>query len=99
MECNDIKCPVHGKLKTRGSVFEGLVVSDKNHKTVIVMREYFTPLKKYERYLRKRSRIPSHNPPCMDAHRGDIVRIEESRRLSKTKSFVVTSIIKRGGAE
>lgn len=96
MECNDVKCPVHGNLKTRGSTFEGLVVSDKNQRTVIVSRDYITPLRKYERYLRRRSRIPAHNPQCIGAHRGDRVRIEETRRLSKTKSFVITSIIEKG---
>lgn len=96
MECNEPKCPVHGNLKTRGNIFEGMVVSDKNQRTVIVVRDYLAPLRKYERHLRKRSKIPAHNPLCISAKKGDIVKIEETRRLSKTKSFVVTSIIKKG---
>jgi SSU ribosomal protein S17P len=99
LECNDVRCPVHGNLKIRGNIFEGIVVSDKNQRTVIVMREYLAPLRKYERHLRKRSKIPAHNPPCIAAKKGDTVKIEESRRISKTKSFVVTSITKKGAGQ
>ena len=35
------------------------------------------------------SRITAHNPPCLDAQRGDKVKIAECRPLSKTKNFVV----------
>ncbi len=96
MDCNDIRCPIHGSLKTRGNSFEGTVVSDRNQRTVIVIRDYIAPLRKYERQLRKRSSIPAHNPPCISAKRGDTVTVEECRRISKTKAFVVTSIIKKG---
>lgn len=95
LECNDAKCPVHGNLKTHGYEFEGVVVSSKARKTVIVKREYTTFLHKYERSLRKTSRIPAYNPECVAAKAGDTVRIANTRRLSKTKSFVVTSIIKK----
>ncbi len=73
----------------------GTVVSDKAKKTVIVEREYTRYMYKYERSLRKRSRIPAHNPDCINAKVGDIVRIGETRRMSKTKSFVVTAIVKK----
>jgi len=96
MECNDPKCPVHGHLKTRGSDIEGVVVSDKAQHTVVVERPYTVYLHKYERSLRKNSKIRAHNPPCMDAKVGDRVMISEARRLSKTKSFVVTKVLSRG---
>ncbi len=95
MECNDPKCPIHGNLKTHGYEFEGVVVSDKADKTVIVKREYTIFLPKYERSLRKTSRIPAYNPECIHAKTGDIVSIAQTRKLSKTKSFVVTKIIER----
>ena len=91
----DIKCPVHGSVKTRGSEMEGIVVSSKARKTVIVERPYTVYLSKYERSLRKRSRIAAHNPECMNAVTGDTVVITETRRLSKTKSFAVTKVTKR----
>ncbi len=88
-KCEDKKCPFHGDVRVRGSVFEGVVVSDKMKNTVIVMREYLHYVPKYKRYMRKRSRIPSHNPPCIAARTGDRVIIGETRPLSKTVHFVV----------
>ena len=89
MECNDIHCPVHGGLKTRWTILEGVVKSDKMDKTVIVQRDYYVKEKKYGRYRRARSRVPAHNPPCINAKVGDMVRIKECRKLSKTVSWVV----------
>lgn len=87
--CDDINCPFHGELPVRGRVFEGVVASAKMDKTVIVKRDYLYYIPKFMRYERRRSRIPSHNPPCIDAKEGDHVTIAESRPLSKTVSFVV----------
>lgn len=98
-ECKDPKCPVHGMLKTRGNEIDGVVVSDKARKTVIVEHAYTTFLHKYERSLRKTSRIAAYNPECINARTGDTVLISETRRLSKTKSFVVTKILKKGSEE
>lgn len=95
MECKDPKCPIHGSLKTRGNEIEGIVVSDKSKKTVIIEHAYTTFLNKYERSLRKTSRIAAYNPECINAKTGDSVRISETRRLSKTKSFVVTEILNK----
>ena len=98
MECQDPKCPVHGGLKTRRGEIEGIVVSDKAKKTVIVEHTYTIFLHKYERSLRKHSRVAAYNPECINAKTGDSVIISDARRLSKTKSFVVTKIISRGVA-
>ncbi len=94
LECKDIKCPIHGQLSTRGAKLSGKVVSAKAKKTAIVEIDYTRYIYKYERYLRKRSRIPAYNPECINAKEGNVVDIAETRRLSKTKSFVVTGIIK-----
>ena len=95
MECKDPKCPVHGHLKTHGYHIDGVVVSDRAHKTVIIENYYTTFLKKYERSLRNTSRIPAYNPECINAKIGDTVQIAGTRRLSKTKSFVVIKILNR----
>ncbi len=94
MECNDPKCPIHGNLKTHGNVIEGVVISDKSRKSVIVERDYTIYLKKYERHLRRRSKIHAYNPDCLAARVGDTVRIEGTRKLSKMKAFVVTAVLK-----
>ncbi|MFH1125716.1 MAG: 30S ribosomal protein S17 [Candidatus Altiarchaeota archaeon] len=87
--CDDMNCPIHGSLKTRGFTLDGEVVSDKMQKTVIVQKESFIKVKKYERYKRMKSKIAAHNPPCINARTGDSVKIRECRRLSKTVNFVI----------
>ncbi len=87
--CNDRNCPFHGSLKIRGRILEGVVVSAKMDKTVIVRRDYLKYVPKYKRYERRHSHIPAHNPPCINATENDVVRIAECRPISKTVSFVV----------
>jgi small subunit ribosomal protein S17 len=87
--CEDVNCPFHGELSVRGHVLEGVVATAKMDKTVVVRRDYLFYIPKFLRYERRHSRIPSHNPPCIDAQEGDRVRIVECRPLSKTVSFVV----------
>lgn len=87
--CDDLNCPFHGELSIRGHVLEGVVVSAKMDKTVVVERDYLSYIRKFMRYERRHSRIPSHNPPCIDVKEGDRVIIAESRPISKTVSFVV----------
>ena len=89
VECNDKNCPFHGTLKVRGRILEGIVISDKMDKTVIVRRDYLKYIPKYKRYERRHSHIPAHNPPCINARVNDRVKIAECRPISKTVSFVV----------
>ncbi|MHA1594646.1 MAG: 30S ribosomal protein S17 [Candidatus Baldrarchaeia archaeon] len=94
-ECDDPNCPFHGSLPVRLRTLTGVVVSDKMQKTVIVRRDYVKYVPKYKRYERRKSHIPAHNPPCINARTGDWVRIAECRPLSKTVSFVVVEVIRR----
>jgi len=62
-------------------------------KTVIVEQEYDVFVPKYDRYMKRRSRIPAHVPGVLDdVDDGDEVTIAETRPLSKTKSHVVVAI-------
>ena len=84
------KCPFYGQLSVRGQTREGTVVSTDMAKTVIVEREYDVFVPKYDRYMKRRSRIPAHVPGVLDSLEvGDEVKIAETRPLSKTKSHVV----------
>jgi small subunit ribosomal protein S17 len=87
--CDDQNCPFHGTLAIRGRVLEGIVVSAKMDKTVIVDREYMQFSSKFSRYERRHGHVASHNPPCIDVKEGDNVRIAECKPISKTVSFVV----------
>jgi small subunit ribosomal protein S17 len=78
----------------RGNVFEGKVISAKANKTVTVERILTQYLAKYERYMKTKSKIKAHNPTSINAKEGDMVKIGETRRISKTKSFVVMEILK-----
>ena len=87
--CSDKKCPFHGKLSVHGSIFTGTVVSAKRHNTVSVEWSRRHMLPKYERYERRKTKISVHNPECIAAKEGDMVRIMSCKPLSKTKNFVV----------
>jgi small subunit ribosomal protein S17 len=87
--CKDRNCPFHGDLTIRGHVLQGVVVTAKMDKTVVVERDYLHYVSRFMKYERRHSRIPSHSPPCIDTKEGDHVTIAECRPISKTVSFVV----------
>ena len=83
------------RIPTRGRIFIGKVKSAKMQKTVIVEWERPFYLKKYERYETRKSKVAAHNPEHINAREGDIVKIQETRPISKTKHFIVIEIVKR----
>ncbi len=87
--CDDPNCPWHGHLKVHGPVIEGIVVQDKMEKTVVVEREYLRFDKKYERYIKRKSRYHVHSPSCVDAKIGDKVKFMECKPIAKSVNFVV----------
>lgn len=88
-ECNDKKCPFHGKLSVRGRIFTGIVIAKDVHRTATVEWVRTVKIPKYERYAKTRTKIRVHNPPCIDAKEGDKIKIIECKPLSKTKKFVI----------
>ncbi|MEF8827646.1 MAG: 30S ribosomal protein S17 [Haloarcula sp.] len=87
-------CPFYGELSVRGQVIEGEVVSTDMAKTVVVEREYDVSVPKYDRLMKRRSRIPAHVPGVLEPLSvGDTVKIAETRPLSKTKSHVVVEVV------
>jgi len=96
--CSDEDCPFHGTLSVRGQVLEGEVASTDMEKTVVVEREYDVFVPKYDRYMKRRSRVPAHAPECFDVSVGDTVSIAETRPLSKTKSHVLVEVTDGGDA-
>ncbi|MEK6904201.1 MAG: 30S ribosomal protein S17 [Nanoarchaeota archaeon] len=92
--CTDRHCPFHGELKVRGRIFSGPVIRDVVHKSTMIEFPRKLYIQKYERFEKRRTRIKAHVPPCIDAGKGDFVRIMETRKISKTKSFVVIEVRK-----
>lgn len=97
-ECRDRLCPVHGdkKLKLHGRVFEGVVIN-KLHGRVKIEFERIIKVSKYERYEKRRTRIHARLPECLsrEVEEGDLIRIGETRPISKTINFVVVEVIKK----
>lgn len=77
------------KYSLRGRVFVGTVTSNKMHKTIVVEWNRKIKVPKYDRYQIKKKKIAAHLPENITANVGDMVKIMESRPISKTKSFVV----------
>jgi small subunit ribosomal protein S17 len=74
--------------KTKGKILEGVVVSDKMNKTVVVLVENFIKHKKYGKFYKKSSKYKAHDEE--NRHKiGDKVVIIETIPLSKDKSFKV----------
>jgi len=89
----DKKCPFHGNLSVKKKSFVGVVVSDKMQRTVTVEWERRSYIQKYERYIKKKTKVHAHNPISINAKEGDTVRIFQTRPIAKTVNFVVTEII------
>lgn len=81
-------------VKTARKQQEGLVLSDKMAKTVVVgvTRRVEHPL--YKKYIRRTRKFLAHNE-SLDCGVGDIVRIEECRPLSRRKRWIVKEVIRR----
>jgi small subunit ribosomal protein S17 len=87
--CDDQDCPFHGTLSIRGRILDGVVISAKMDKTVVIRRDYQFYVPKFKRYERRHSHINAHSPPCLSVKEDEHVKIAECRPLSKTVSFVV----------
>ncbi|WP_370326911.1 30S ribosomal protein S17 [Euzebya sp.] len=75
-------------------VRDGIVVSDKMDKTVVVLVERRVKHPKYHKFVTKSARYKAHDE-TNDAGVGDRVRIVETRPLSKDKRFRVQAILER----
>jgi len=73
---------------------EGLVVSDKMDKTVVVSVQRLTPHPLYGRVLRRSSKYKAHDE-TNDVRAGDRVVITECKPLSKDKSWRVVRVLER----
>ena len=92
-QCNDLKCQTHGDLSIRGATFTGKVISARERKSCVVAIDYTRRVRKYERLEKRRSKLHCHVPSCITVKEGDLVEVAECRKLSRTKSHVVTKVL------
>ena len=78
-------------LVVRGKKFIGVVTKAKAPKTVTVEWTRYVYIPKYERYEKRKSKVKAHDE--IGVKEGDIVLIGETRKISKTKSFVVLKVL------
>lgn len=79
-------------------ILQGVVVSDKTDKTVTVQvtRRVMHPL--YKKFIRRSKKYHAHDE-TNEYKLGDIVRIEETRPISKTKTWQVIDRVIAGGVQ
>ncbi len=75
-------------------ILEGVVVSDRMDKTVVVQVERLVKDPRYHKYVRRRTRFMAHDE-SNGCGVGDTVRIIEHRPLSKRKRWKVRETVTR----
>lgn len=75
-------------------VREGVVVSDKMDKSIVVLVERKMKHPIYGKFLKRSTKFMAHDEKN-DCHTGDRVRIMETRPLSKNKCWRLVEIIER----
>ena len=73
---------------------QGIVVSDKADKTIIVRIDTARQHRMYKKIVRTSSTLHAHDENN-DAHIGDMVRVVESRPLSRTKRWRLVEVLER----
>ena len=75
-------------------ILQGVVVSDKNDKTIVVRveRRFAHPL--LQKTVRRSKKYKAHDE-SNQYNEGDTVEIAEGRPISKTKSWVVTRLVQK----
>jgi len=81
--------------KSRHQQKVGTVVSNKMNKTIVVAVESLKKHRIYKRTYKQTKRFQVHDEENT-CQVGDIVRIEETRPLSKMKRWRLVEIVKRG---
>jgi small subunit ribosomal protein S17 len=73
----------------------GEVVSDKMAKTIVVRVERRFPHPRYKKVVTAYKKFYAHDEK-REAKVGDLVRIEETRPLSRTKCWRLVAVVERG---
>ena len=85
------------KRKAHATAKVGVVISDRMTKTRVVMVERITQHPMYGKRMRRRKKFTAHDEQNV-SKAGDTVRMLRTRPLSKSKRWIITDIVKEGGA-
>lgn len=76
----------------------GFVVSHKMQKSVVVLVQRRVLEPHFKKYVSRRKKFLAHDEK-QECRLGDWVRIEETRPLSRRKSWKVVAVLKKGPGE
>jgi small subunit ribosomal protein S17 len=86
--------PVHPPREGARRERQGVVVSNKADKTITVRIDVARRHRRYEKIVRSSSTLHAHDENN-EAHEGDVVRVVESRPLSRTKRWRLVDVLER----
>jgi len=76
----------------------GVVLSDRMYKTRVVLVEMHIQHPLYKKYIKRRKKFYVHDENN-ETHVGDVVKIMETRPLSRLKRWRVVNIIRKAHGE
>ena len=84
--------------QTNARKLTGRVVSDKMNKTVTVLVERKVKHPLYGKFVRRSKKYHAHDEKN-EFHPGDLVLIEETRPMSRTKTWKVVKLVEKAREE
>ena len=87
-----VRLPKPEKERGRRKERRGVVVSSAMDKTIVVKVEMVRPDRRYKKVVRRSTKFHAHDERN-EANVGDVVRIVETRPLSKTKNWRLAEVI------
>lgn len=81
---------------TSARILQGIVVSDKMQKTIVVKVDRRVQHKLYKKFVTRSTKVHVHDPEEQCAI-GDKVVIQETRPISKTKFWKLLNILDKTG--
>ncbi len=86
--------PVHEPKRGAPKERQGIVVSSKADKTITVRIDVARQHRRYEKIVRSSTTLHAHDE-SNEAHEGDVVKVVESRPLSRTKRWRLLEVLER----
>lgn len=80
--------------KRKGRTLTGVVISDKNDKTIVVRVETLVKHPILKKFVRRRKKFTAHDPNN-ECGMGDMVKIVEYRPMSRNKRWHLVSILEK----